>query len=94
MANWWNNNLWEASSPSQFNFLIFAACWTLLYLVVAFLPFPVLKHKFIVLGAEFVTMLFWFAGFIAAAAWLTDHPCFGSVCSAAKAADVFAAFSW
>ncbi|KAK4580465.1 hypothetical protein LTR86_000668 [Recurvomyces mirabilis] len=39
-------------------------------------------------------MLFWFAGFIALAVFLSDRVCFGHVCAAAKAACVFAAFEW
>lgn len=39
-------------------------------------------------------MIFWFAGFIALAVFLGDRLCYGDVCSAAKAADVFAAFEW
>lgn len=38
-------------------------------------------------------MLFWFAGFIAAAVYLSDLiTCAGKACSSAKAATVFAAF--
>jgi hypothetical protein len=43
---------------------------------------------------EGLTMIFWFAGFIALAVWLGNRVCFGRVCSAAKAATVFAAFEW
>jgi len=46
------------------------------------------------LGVETLTMLFWFAGFVALAVFLGDRVCFGHVCSAAKAAAVFGAFEW
>lgn len=56
--------------------------------------FAAAAHKFGILAAEALTMLFWFAGFIAMAVWLTDRLCYGSICNAAKAATVFAAFTW
>lgn len=67
---------------------------SLLYLVLAPWLFPQAAHKFGVLAAEILTMIFWFAGFIAVAVWLSVRVCYGSVCSAAKAATVFAAFEW
>lgn len=79
------------------NYLIFCSVWTilaLLYLVVAPLRFPLTAHKFGVLAAEALTTIFWFAGFIAIAVFLSDRVCFGHVCSVAKAATVFAAFEW
>ena len=54
----------------------------------------VAHHKFAILAAEGVTMIFWFAGFVALAVFLSDRVCFGHVCSAAKAAAVFGAFLW
>ncbi|KAJ9641827.1 hypothetical protein H2199_005040 [Coniosporium tulheliwenetii] len=54
-------------------FLLFTSIWTLLaliYLIVAPARFPQYAHKFGILGVEAVTMLFWFAGFIAAAVWV------------------------
>jgi len=94
-------NSWSWSwSPSQVNFLIFTSVWTLLavaYLIVAPLRFTVAAHKFGILAAEAVTMLFWFAGFIALAVLLTDIGCtgrHGGVCGASIAGDVFAAFEW
>jgi len=91
--NWW----WV--SPSQVNFLIFTSVWTILavaYLAIAPGRFPTVAHKFGILAAELLTMLFWFAGFIALAVLLTDIGC-GSrkgVCAASVAGDVFAAFEW
>lgn len=58
---------------------------------------PSLAHKFAILGVEVLTMLFWFAGFIALAVYITatifDY-CTGGFCSGLKAACVFAAFEW
>ncbi|RMY38768.1 hypothetical protein D0865_13007 [Hortaea werneckii] len=98
VANWWSG-YWHAMSPSQINFLVFSAVWTilaLLYLIVVPWRFSETKlhHKFAILTAECLTMLFWFAGFIALAVFLSDRVCFGHVCSAAKAAAVFGAIEW
>ena len=50
-------------------------------------------HPWIIAGVESLTMLFWFAGFIAAAVFVTHlNLCAGHGCSSAKAATVFAAF--
>ncbi|TVY85597.1 hypothetical protein LAWI1_G008674, partial [Lachnellula willkommii] len=86
-------------SPSQANFLLFCSIWTILilaYLVLAPVRFPRAAHKYGILAAEAVTMIFWFAGFIALAVLLGDLGC-GShwgVCRAAEAAVVFGAFEW
>ncbi|KAK5118583.1 hypothetical protein LTR85_008048 [Meristemomyces frigidus] len=98
VANWWSN-YWHAISPSQINFLVFASVWSLLallYLVIVPWRFSETRahHKFAILGVEALTMIFWFAGFIALAVFLSDRVCFGHVCSAAKAAAVFGAFEW
>ena len=95
-AWWW--------SPSQINFLIFTSVWTLLaliYLIIAPARYPTAAHKFGILAAEVLTMLFWFAGFIALAVLLTDVGCsaggaghWWGPCRAAIAGDVFAAFEW
>jgi hypothetical protein len=98
VADWWSN-YWHAISPSQINFMIFASVWTVLalvYLIIVPWRFSdtVAHHKFAILGVESLTMLFWFASFIALAVFLSDRVCFGHVCSAAKAACVFGAFEW
>ncbi|PMD15512.1 hypothetical protein NA56DRAFT_634713 [Hyaloscypha hepaticicola] len=95
-AWWW--------SPSQINFLIFTSVWTILalvYLIIAPARYPTAAHKFGILAAEVLTMLFWFAGFIALAVLLTDVGCsaggaghWWGPCRAAIAGDVFAAFEW
>lgn len=96
VANWWSGH-WNQFSPSEVNFLIFSSVWTLLalaYLIIAPARFPTASHKYGILAAEAITMIFWFAGFIALAVFLSDRVCFGSVCSAAKAGTAFAAFEW
>ena len=65
------------------------------YLSLAPRFFPAAAHKFGILAVEVLTMLFWFAGFIAAAVFVSDLLfCRGGVCSAAQAAVAFAAFEW
>ncbi|THX59689.1 hypothetical protein D6D06_01889 [Aureobasidium pullulans] len=87
-----------SSSPSEINFLVFTAVWTLLaliYLTLTSWKFERFAHPWILCGVESLTMLFWFAGFIAAAVFLSDLiTCAGKACSSAKAATVFAAFEW
>ncbi|ESZ97132.1 hypothetical protein SBOR_2490 [Sclerotinia borealis F-4128] len=89
---WW--------SPDSVNFLIFTSVWTLLaliYLIVSPTHFPTAAHKYGILFAEAVTMIFWFAGFIALAVMLNNVGCGHSqwsVCKASIAGDVFAAFLW
>jgi hypothetical protein len=92
----WSYSGW---APSAANFLLFCSVWTILalaYLVFAPLHFPTAAHKFGILAAEFLTMLFWFAGFIALAVLLTDVGCgkYWGVCRASEAATVFGAFEW
>lgn len=96
VANWWSGQ-WHQFPPWEVNILIITAAWTLLalaYLVIAPARFPVVAHKFSILAAEALTMLFWLAGFIALAVFLSDRVCFGTVCNAAKAGTAFAAFEW
>ncbi|KAH9832727.1 Membrane-associating domain [Teratosphaeria destructans] len=98
VANWWSG-YWHSSSPSEVNFLIFSSVWSvlaLLYLIIVPWRFSetALHHKFAIFGIEAATMIFWFAGFVALAVFLSDRVCFGHVCAAAKATAVFAAFEW
>lgn len=96
VANWWSG-FWRAHSPDEVRYIVFCSVWTLLaliYLILAPLKFPGFAHIFAILAIELLTMIFWFAGFIALTVFLGDRLCYGNVCSAAKAADVFAAFEW
>lgn len=87
-------------SPDSVDFLLFCSIWTLLvvaYLVVAPLHFPALAHKFAILGVEVVTVIFWFSGWIAVAAFAGDWhfgKCDFSYCRSTIAADIFAVFIW
>ncbi|KAI9642989.1 hypothetical protein NHQ30_008723 [Ciborinia camelliae] len=89
---WW--------SPDSVNFLVFTSVWSLLvliYLIVCPTHFPSAAHKYFILAAEAVTMIFWFAGFIAVGVMLNNVGCGHSewsVCKASIAGDVFAAFLW
>lgn len=100
VASWFNDNTLNNISPSEVNFMIFAGVFTL----VITLPCVMLAPRFIpsapkfaLLGVEALTMLFWFAGFIALAAGLGSVSgawCGGSVCGSMKAAAAFGAFEW
>ena len=65
-------------------------------LVIAPLKFPTAAHKYGILAVEAVTMIFWFAGFIALAVLLGDSGCgrTADVCRVAEAATVFGAIEW
>jgi len=98
VANWWGG-YWNAGAPSQVAFLLFCSVFTIItltYLIVVPMRFAETKanHAYVVAGVEGLTMIFWFAGFLALAVWLGNRVCFGHVCSAAKAATAFGAFAW
>jgi len=98
VASWYNTSTLTAS-PSQINFLLFCGVWTAIlavpYLTLSPRFFPTAAHKFGILAAEVVTMLFWFAGFIALAVFLSNLLfCRGNVCRAAQAATAFGALEW
>ncbi|KAL8991608.1 MAG: hypothetical protein Q9177_000011 [Variospora cf. flavescens] len=88
------------SSPSQVAFMLFNAVWTLFpalpYLALGprFLPSS-FNNKVIHLTLDALTAIFWFAGFIALAAWYGDHDyCLGRACGVIVATCVFGAFEW
>ena len=92
--------------------MVFAAVWTLLVLIyLALAPrfFSAVAHPIAMLGLDALTMLFWFAGFIALAVWhhraedvyVGDgfeyyKACSyaGGYCREVEAAVVFGAFEW
>lgn len=81
------------------NFMLFNGVWTLFIAIpyFALVPvfFPRLAPQPAVLGAEALTMIFWFAGFIALAAWLPpSSQCRTSPCRSLQAATVFGSFEW
>jgi len=78
---------------------LFCSVWTILalaYLIITPGRFPDAAHKYGILGVEVLTMIFWFAGWIAMAALLGDYGCnqHWGVCRASTAATIFAAFEW
>jgi hypothetical protein len=80
--------------------MLFTSLWTLLavaYLVLAPARFPAAAHKFAIGGVEFITMVFWFAAFVAVASrwgnsWWAGRQ--GTFYSCGVAAIVFSAFNW
>ncbi|KAF2866382.1 membrane-associating domain-containing protein [Massariosphaeria phaeospora] len=90
-ASWW--------TPDSVNFMLFTSVWTLLavaYLVLAPSRFPAAAHKYAIAGVEALTMIFWFAAWVAVASLWGDFSCTGhsAWCSSGTAAIVFAAFTW
>jgi hypothetical protein len=96
-ASDWDSFFFDGT-PSQVAFLIFCACWTLLavaYFIAAPLVVPGAAHHLAILALEAVTMIFWFAGFIALAAALGNGcPARYNACRTAAAGDAFSAFEW
>ena len=97
-AHWYNAHSTYQDSPTRVNFLIFVSLWTLLALIyLALTPrfFPSLAHKYAILGLDFVTMIFWFAGWIALAVYKENLLlCGGNICHVMTAAIVFGALEW
>jgi len=96
VANWYNSDTLTAS-PSQINFLIFVPVWS--FITIAYLEItPVYakraSHPYAHFALEIITTIFYFAGFIALAVFLSKLLyCRGSVCASARAAAVFASIS-
>lgn len=66
-----------------------------MYLFLAPAYFPALANRIAILAVEAVTMVFWFAGFIALGAWLPSPSfCKGDLCNSLQAATVFGSFEW
>ena len=97
-AHWYNAQSTYQDSPSRVNFLVFVSLWTLLALIyLALTPrfFPSIAHKYAILGLDFVTMIFWFAGWIALAVYKENLLlCGGNICHVMTAAIVFGALEW
>jgi hypothetical protein len=81
--------------------MLFTSIWTLLavaYLTLAPTRFPAAAHKFAICAVEALTMLFWFAAFVAVATrW--GSSIWGGLkhttpWNSGVAAIVFAAFTW
>ncbi|EPS34178.1 hypothetical protein PDE_09142 [Penicillium oxalicum 114-2] len=87
------------TSYDTVNYLLFLGCWTTFlatpYLLAAPIYMPRLAHRFVIPAVEVVTMIFWFAGFIALGAELPAPVyCRWSACRALQAVTVFGAFEW
>ena len=92
------------------SFLLFVSLWTLLalaYLALAPKLAPKAAIPFALLGVDAVTMVFWFAGFIAVAVlrrslgnvsgsyyYIRYDTCYGNYCDVLTAEAVFGAFNW
>lgn len=76
------------SSPSIFNFLLFAPVWSLLsvaYLEVTPRFMPRASHPYVAVLFELTNAIFYFAGFIAAAVFVgRATPCAGPECAVAR----------
>ncbi|KAI9741352.1 MAG: hypothetical protein M1834_003069 [Cirrosporium novae-zelandiae] len=88
----------NSSPPSRVNFMLFNACWTILALVfLVFIPYIAAEaaHKYAILAVDAVTMIFWFAGWIALADLAGGlGGCGATVCNAIDAGAAFGAFIW
>jgi hypothetical protein len=83
--------------PSSISFVIFSSVWTIFVLAYLLLA-PKLAPKYVnptaTLILDALIMVFWFAGFIAVAAYMrTPFDC-DPACGASNASIVFAAFEW
>ncbi|KAL4947957.1 membrane-associating domain-containing protein [Aspergillus filifer] len=82
------------------NFMLFNGVWTLFiavpYFILAPMFVPALAHRWALPAVDGVTMIFWFAGFIALAVDVGDIPGCSrwSVCQELQAATAFGAFDW
>jgi hypothetical protein len=81
--------------------MLFTSLWTLLavaYLLLVPTRFPKFAHKFAIAAVEFVTMIFWFAAFVAVAVRWGDAyrgvDARGTFYGCGVAAIVFSAFLW
>ncbi|KAH7395356.1 marvel domain-containing protein [Phaeosphaeria sp. MPI-PUGE-AT-0046c] len=89
-------------SPASVDFMLFCSIWTLLavaYLVLVPTRFPKFAHKFAIAAVEFITMVFWFAAFVAVAvrwnnSWWGYDGRHGTFYGCGVAAIVFSAFLW
>lgn len=86
-----------SDSPSRVSFFLFTTIWTLFALVflIAVPRFmPNMAKPLLLLPIEVVTVIFWFAAWVALAAWIADVDDLGcpNWCRVTRAAVVFGAF--
>jgi membrane-anchored protein YejM (alkaline phosphatase superfamily) len=94
----WELEGWRDSSDTV-NFNLFNAIWTLVIALPYLSIIPIFSsrfsHIYAITVVEFVTMVFWFAGFIALAADLPPAElCKWTSCRCAQAATVIGSFEW
>ena len=87
------------AAPSNLSFLVFAAVWSIIIVLWQVLTpryAERLAHRFVILGLDAITMIFWFAGFIALAVYTPALPAgyTYSSYSTQQACVAFAAFAW
>ncbi|KAI9788590.1 MAG: hypothetical protein M1833_002910 [Piccolia ochrophora] len=92
------------SSPSELSFLLFNTIWTMLaivYLTLSVTVLPKFGHKIAILVVDAVTMIFWFAGFIAMAVIVGEadrltgsYTSRSTLRQVTRATVAFAAFLW
>ncbi|KAL2802881.1 marvel domain-containing protein [Aspergillus granulosus] len=98
----YNGTRWRywVDGLSEVNFMVFNGVWTFFivvpYFIVAPIFVPALAHRYALPAVDGVTMIFWFAGFIALAVYVGDlDDCSEhSVCQGLQAAAAFGAFNW
>ncbi|KAI1376136.1 membrane-associating domain-containing protein [Hypoxylon crocopeplum] len=97
VAHWYNVDT-LTSSPSQVNWLLAVSLFTIFsvfYLELAPRFVPKVSHPMVAMGLESGNALFYFAGFIALAVFMSRLLfCRGSVCGAAQATIAFGAFEF
>ncbi|KAI2634297.1 membrane-associating domain-containing protein [Hypomontagnella submonticulosa] len=97
VAHWYNVDT-LTTSPSQVNWLLAVSLFTIFsvaYLELTPRFVPRLSHPMVALGLETGNALFYFAGFIALAVFMSRLLfCRGSVCGAAQASIAFGAFEF
>ena len=97
-VSWYNDHSIWSASPSQINFLLFVALFTLLsllYLALAPRFAPRASHPFAILALDAILWVFWFAGWVALAVFHNRlNLCWGNVCRVMVAAIVIGALEW
>ncbi|KAI9674328.1 MAG: hypothetical protein M1829_003729 [Trizodia sp. TS-e1964] len=97
VAHWYAVDT-DTTSAGQINILIFNSLWTLLalsYITLTPRLQPSWHSPTALLAIEVLSVVFWFAGGISLAIFLTQLVlCVGSVCAAARTACVIAVFQW
>lgn len=98
VSHWYNDKSSYRSSPPRVSFLIFVSLWTLIVApLLAAGPrfFPRIINKFVILGLDALTWVFWLAGWAALAAFRKNLIlCIGRTCNTMTAEIVFGVFEW